>query len=150
MHRLRTLFKSIRGREGGAAVEFALVAPILVGVLVGIVDLGIGLYQWMEVVNSAQAGAQLAVRQGYNSAAIQNAAANASSLSSISTTPAQFCGCPSGTTITSVPCGGTCVGGAVPGTYVTVSSQAQYSMLMSYPGLDNPLTLSAQSTVRIQ
>jgi hypothetical protein len=38
----------------------------------------------------------------------------------------------------------------VPGTYVTVSSQAQYSMLMSYPGLSNPLTLSAQSTVRIQ
>lgn len=137
-------------RRGTAAVEFALLAPLLIGILAAFTDFGIGAYRHMQVVDAAEAGAQFAVRQGYNGAAIQTAAAGATSLPSISTSSAQFCGCPSGTALDAVGCGTTCPGGGAAGDYVTVSVQTQYAPLLPYPGITTPLTLSAQSTVRLQ
>lgn len=141
---------SLRCRRGTAAVEFALLAPLLISVLAAFADLGIGAYRHMQVVDAAEAGAQFAVRQGYNSAAIQGAVAGATGLSSVSTSSTQFCGCPSGTALVTVGCGTTCPGGGAAGDYVSVSAQTQYTPLLPYPGLPTPLTLSAQSTVRLQ
>lgn len=149
---ITALLAAARDKTGSAAVEFALIAPLLAGALVGMVDLGIGLYEKMEVANAAQAGAQYAVAKGYNSSAIETAVTSASSLSAISATPApaESCGCSNGTSLVAASCGSTCASGAVAGTYVTVSAQAQYSTIFSYPGLASPMTLSAQAVVRIQ
>jgi Flp pilus assembly protein TadG len=142
----------LRRRSGNAAIEFALIAPILAAMLVAMTDLGVALYENMEIRNAADAGVQYAIAKGWNSTAIQNAVTGATGMSGVSASPVpvQSCGCASGTTIASAACGSVCASGATAGTYVTVNAQAQYATLFSYPGLPNPMTLSAQSTVRIQ
>src|SRR6185437_15710460 len=102
---LLSWYEALRCRRGIAAVEFVLLAPILVGVLVGVADLGNGIYRWMEVSSAAEAGAQFAVRQGYNAAAIMSAVSSATSLPAVTTTSSQFCGCPSGTDLAVTGCG---------------------------------------------
>lgn len=148
----RSMTALLRGDGGVAAVEFALGATLLAAVLVPLIDVGMGFYQKMQVQDAAQAGAQYALAHGWNSTAIQNAVIAATTLPSISASPAptQNCGCPQGTSVTASPCGGTCASGQSAGTYVTVSAQAVYSPLIAYPVLGQSVTLTAQSMVRIQ
>jgi hypothetical protein len=114
--------------------------------------LGWVFYQKMQVENAAQAGVQYAMAHGWNSTAIQNAVTAATSLSSLTASPApsQSCGCPAGEAVTAAACGSTCAGGQSVGTYVTVSAQVVYRTLVPYPAIGSSLTLSAQSTARIQ
>ena len=141
-----------RGTQGVAAVELAFVAPVLVLLMVCAADLGLGIYRKMQVQNAAQAGAQFAAVHGFNANSISSAVVNATSFSGItaSPSPTQFCGCASSSGVTSVSCGATCSSGSSVGTYVTVSAQASYSTLISYPGIPNKFTFTAQPTVRIQ
>ena len=150
---MRTTLRAILpDNRGNAAVEFALVAPMLAAALVAMIDLGIGFYEKMEVENAAQAGAEYAIARGWNATSVANAVTASGTLAAISATPAptQSCGCASGTTVAAASCGSTCPSGAAVGTYVTVNAQAQYKTILSYPGLASPMTLSAQSIVRIQ
>lgn len=48
-------------QKGVAAVEFALVAPILFMILFGIVELGIGLYDKAVITNAAREGARAGI-----------------------------------------------------------------------------------------
>jgi Flp pilus assembly protein TadG len=138
--------------DGAAAIEFAIIGPMLIAIMVPLIDLGLGFYQKMQVEDAAQAGAQYAMAHGWNSAAIQNAVSVATALSTItaSPAPAQSCGCPSGSSVTTVDCGAKCDSGRLAGTYVTVSAQAVYTTLIPYPGIGNSVTLAAQSTARIR
>src|SRR5579862_5271100 len=108
--------KFLTADAGVAALEFSLGAPLLVALLIPMVDFGIGFYHQMQVQDAAQAGAQYALIHGWNSAnsnAIQLAVTNATSLTSISPSPApvESCGCPQGTSVAAVSCGGTCTNG---------------------------------------
>ena len=152
--RLKTMFAA---RGGVAAVEFAIVVPILLAILVPACDLGMGFSQKQQVWEAAQAGAQYALANGFASTAIQNAVTGAASLSSISATPApaESCGCPTGSSVAAAnpavpPCTGKCPNGAQSGTYVTVTATAVYYPLIPYPTLSGSVTLTAQSFVRIQ
>jgi Flp pilus assembly protein TadG len=138
--------------DGAAMVEFGLAVPILVAVLIPAVDLGMGLYQQMQVQNAAQAGAQYALLYGWNTTSIQNAVTAATTLSTITATPApsQSCGCPNGTAVATTSCGSTCSGGQSPGTYVTVGAQSVYQPILPYPVIGSSVTLSAQAVVRIK
>jgi Flp pilus assembly protein TadG len=116
------------------------------------VDLGLGFYRKMQVQNAAQAGAQYAALRGFDQTNISNAIAAATSSSTISALPApvQFCGCPSGSGISALDCGSTCPSGSSPGTYVTASAQSTYYTVFSYPVIRDHVSLTAQSTLRIQ
>ena len=142
----------LRSSQGNAAMEFGIVAPMLATIFVPLVDLGMGFYQKMQVENAAQAGAQYAMAHGWNSTAIQNAVTGATRLSSLTASPApsQTCGCPAEDAVTVATCGSTCANARPAGTYVTVSAQVVYHTLVPYPVIGNSLTLSAQSTARIQ
>ena len=146
------LVRLLRGEHGAGAVEFAIGATLLAGLLIPLIDLGMGFYQKMQVQDAAQAGAQYALAHGWNSTAIENAVTSATALASISASPAptRNCGCPQGTSVTSSTCGGTCAGGQSVGTYVTVSAQATYTPLIPYPVIGQSMALTAQATVRIQ
>jgi Flp pilus assembly protein TadG len=164
--RAGSLVALLRSRSGNAAVEFALIAPLLLAMLVGMVDVGMGFYQEMEVENAAQVGAQYALVKGWDVTAVGTAVAQASTMSDISLAPApssqEWYGCASGTTITPSSQGDPCPAGGVAATYVTVTAQATYvpifSLALSLSPLINlgfwggsaTVPLTAQATVRVQ
>jgi Flp pilus assembly protein TadG len=134
---LKTMFAATGGL---AAVEFGIVIPLLLAVIIPVCDLGKGLSQQLQVWQAAQAGVQYAMANGFASTAIQNAVTAATSLSSINATPApaQSCGCPTGSSVAAAnpavpPCTGLCSNGKQSGTYVTVSATAAYYPLIPYP-----------------
>ncbi len=154
---------------GVAMIEFAVVMPILVLLLLPMVDLGMGFYSKTQAMTAAQAGAQYAFVHGWSGTngnsqtAILAAVSSATALSGIQALPAPVlaCGCADGTTITYSSPGGsftqnscatlaTCANSQKPGAYVTVSTQVDYTPLFGFWILGATSTLSASSTVRIQ
>jgi Flp pilus assembly protein TadG len=142
----------LKAESGIAAIEFAVLGAVLCLIVVAVGDLGMGFYSYMQVQNSAQAGAQYAAVHGFDSTAISNAVTNATSITGITASPApqQFCGCVSGTTVATAACGSVCPDGMSAGTYVSASAVRDYSTLISYPGFASTYHQTATSTVRIQ
>ncbi len=108
--RLRRLLGCSRGV---AAVEFALAAPILLGVLVPVADLGIAFAKQQQLRQAVQAGAQYAASHPWDQAspaAIASVVTAATPLSGVTVSPAPYqqCGCPNGSGITTATCGSTC------------------------------------------
>jgi Flp pilus assembly protein TadG len=141
-----------RQAGGNAALEMALIAPVLVLLLVGIADFGMAVYRKMQVQHAAQAGAEYAMVHGFSSSAITSTVTAATAFTGItaSPAPAQSCGCVSGTTVAAATCGTNCASGTAAGTYVTVSAQGSYATIIPYPGIPSSFTLTAASVVRIQ
>jgi Flp pilus assembly protein TadG len=147
-------------RNGITAVEFGLAAPVLLGILSPVIDLGLAFSQQMKVRHAAEAGAQYASLNPWSNgtaSAIQNAVNNATALSlAWSQTPNEFCGCPNSTNTQiantgTPPCSGTPSGCSEPaGYYVTFTVTSNYKPLMPFSILSNPTTLSAQPVVRVQ
>jgi hypothetical protein len=146
-----------RAREGMAAVEFTVVAPVLMFILVGMADVGTGLYRKMQVQSAAQAGGHYATLNGFDESSITSAVSAGTSLAvTAQPAPAKFCGCPTSAGITELDCSLTCIDGSTPGTYVRISAQSSYGSWLSYPNpadgwkMNNKFVLTAQSVVRIQ
>ncbi|HUL85838.1 MAG TPA: TadE/TadG family type IV pilus assembly protein [Actinomycetota bacterium] len=51
--------RRIRPERGAAAVEFAIVAPLLFILVFGIIDFGFGFHAWNAIENSAREGARV-------------------------------------------------------------------------------------------
>src|ERR1043166_1340857 len=86
----------VNDRRGMMAVEFAILAPVLILVALATADLGMAAYADMQVASAPEAGAGYAFLHGYDSTAISNAVTNAGTISGLTASPAptQFCGCP--------------------------------------------------------
>jgi Flp pilus assembly protein TadG len=163
-----------RQNRGAAAVELAIVCPIFIALLAGVIDFGFMLYQQTVVVTAADAGALDAIVYGYNQTSIRNAVQNAPNnvyLSAVQANPAptQFCGCALSSSpwvsqlcssSCTLPCATTyptsCSGSSPAGTYVTVTAQSSYKPVIpwtflpwSYVMGPGAVTLNATSTVRI-
>ncbi len=137
------------GQRGAAVVEFALILPLLILLMVGLFDFGVGFWQYMQVQAAAEAGAQYATLHPDDTAGIAAAVASATGTSGISATPlpAKVCGCP-GNHPFEVACGAAnCDSGSKPGVYAKVSAQVGYSPLLPYPSL--PPTLSGHAYRRL-
>jgi len=140
----------VADKSGASAVEFALVLPVLVLLLIGMSDYGALAFQTMEVSAAAHAGADYAIHNGWNSSAIQTAVTSATSLTvSASPAPQLSKGCLSGNTVV-FQTGATCSSGGTAGSYVIVNAQTPFSPLVAWSALTFPTTLSAQAVVRIQ
>ena len=140
-----------RDSSGVAAVELALTAPVLAGLLIPMVDLGIGAYEKMRVQGAAEAAAQYALghASSYNASAIRSAGTNATNLSGVTVTPNTTCNCIVSNAIgPSVGCVTTCADGSTPGTFVNVATQVSYTTLITYPGITSPITLTGYAMVR--
>ena len=153
-----------RDRKGMSAVEFGLAAPIFLGALSPLIDIGLAFSQQIRLNQAVEAGAQYASTNAYNpdnwSSNVQSAMTNATTLSISPNVGAETCGCPNATSTaisshdTVSTCGtqngGTaCTDGSQPGYYVTISATSTYTSVMPYSVLSNP-TLSSQAVVRIQ
>lgn len=139
-------------RQGSAAVEAALVLPVLFLLMTAVFELGFAAYESMQVQSAADAGAQYAARNAWDAAKISAAVTGATGASGIGATPApsQFCACPTGGTLATISCVALCPNGTTPSRYALVSAQKTHSTIISYPGLPEPLVLTARSIVRIQ
>jgi Flp pilus assembly protein TadG len=60
MPRRRT-YTGFRSERGQTAVEFALVAPLLIVLLLGIIQVGIAFHRYVEVTDAARAAARRAI-----------------------------------------------------------------------------------------
>jgi Flp pilus assembly protein TadG len=163
---LRRAGQRWRGARGGnAAVEFALLTPVLMGLLVPIADYGFYIYDMTQVQLAAQAGAEYAARHQWDPNGIQAAVLNATPNLAVNVTPQPFtaasvqvCGCAAGTTITpnpspAQPCPQVrpiCPSGNPAGVYYVIGAQYQFSTMLDYPGITSPQTLSSTAIVRVQ
>ncbi len=136
---------------GVAAIELAMVSPLLVTGVLGAGELGITIFRQTQVGYAAQAGADYAIANGFDAAKISNAIVNATKYTAIAATPVpmQFCGCGSASGVSAAACGSTCPNGAKAGTYVKANAQAQFSPIIPNPWQTNPVTLTAQAIARI-
>jgi Flp pilus assembly protein TadG len=136
-------------RGGAAAVEFGMVAPMLVVLLFGTIDLGALTYQSMGVAAAAHAGADYAMHSGWNSSAIQTAVTSATPMTvTANPAPTLTLGCITGGVLVAAN-NTTCPSGQPAGNYVTVSAQAVFTPIIDWSDFGLPSTLSAQATVRI-
>jgi Flp pilus assembly protein TadG len=156
------------GRErlavaGVAAIELAMVAPLLVTGVLGAGELSFTVFRQTQVIFAAQAGVDWALAHGFiatGTQSISSAITNATTYEpAITATPApsQFCGCPSATGVvqetacgTTCTCTATCSSGFTAGVYVQANSQALFSPIIPNPWQKSTLTLKAQAMVRIQ
>ncbi len=152
----------VRDRGGMSAIEFGVAAPLFLGVLTPVIDLGRAFSQQIQIRQAVQAGALYASVNVYNTSTwstnVSSAVTNSTTLAVTSTVSAESCGCPNSTStdITSPdpPCSnppsGNCPDGSRFGYYVTITGTLSYTPVMPYSILANPTTLSAQAVVRIQ
>lgn len=121
-----------RGRNecGAAAVEFALVVPVLLVIVIGIFNFGFVLAQQISLNNGARQAARYAVVYGPSCADVATEARNGAETIGMSAsqvpTPT-VSPCPSSTS-TAKPCAG-----ATPGTNVTVTMARSAAWTVTFP-----------------
>lgn len=123
--------------RGVSAIEFGLIAPVIVILVIGIIDFGMALWNDMQVANAAQAGAAYASVHGWSTTAgnVESAVSSATKLS-LSSNSASIISCSSSSV---GPCSPN-NGGS--GNYWQVSAAASYSTILPWPGLSQPMNLA--------
>jgi Flp pilus assembly pilin Flp len=141
------------GDEAGSSmVEFAVVLPLLLVLLVGIVDFGRYMYAGIELGNAARAGVQYGARSALtavDTAGMESAARSDARDISLSNVAASYlCSC-HGSPGAAVPCDGLpdpCLPAAdYRELHVTVIAQGAFAPLISYPGFQG-IAISRTST----
>ncbi|OIQ97896.1 TadE-like protein [mine drainage metagenome] len=146
---LRRLWRDCRGVS---AVEFALVAPVLVTMLLGVGDYGHGFTCLIQLRNAVQAGASYCMHNGAGActqSAVAGVVAAATPLAvpsgNVALTLTYGCTTGSGITYQSADTPN-CSGGVTPGEYAEIS--ASYDYVTTLGGVSIPLT--SQTEVRLQ
>lgn len=157
-----------QARRGIAAVEFALLAPVLILLVLGIADLGLLIHERAQLSQVLTAGAQYAFRQGQTESGSTLTADVTSfigtlspvTLSSLSATyngglESGSCYCVYGSSPVytgPLTCGATCTdsSGSTAGKFVAITAEISPTPLFSLDAYFMPDTLSATVTVRLQ
>ncbi len=154
--RCRDLLKRFgESQRGVIALEFALAAPVLVALAFVGFDFGRGFQQNHLLSGAAQAGAQLAVQRDRSFTMLDIADVEQRVRDDAGGDPAAltadaryYCMCPE--TNLEVACGATCTAPRPPSMYVEVALQQDFDLIFPYPGLSDPYTLQAMSTMRVR
>jgi Flp pilus assembly protein TadG len=147
------VFKSQRGsvtsrHSGQTVVELALLLPLLLVLLLGLIEIGRYAYFDILVSNAARAGAQYGAQsliQAGDVNGIRTAAQN-DGLAAMTITALQQCGCAAGAL-------GGCPTGAVcpqPLVYVQVTASDTYNSLFNFRWLPVPTQMTLSSTVTMR
>ena len=143
--------RHLRGRNGQALAEFALILPVVFLLIAGIIEFGRAWNIKQAVTDAAREGARYTVISDdplvHDSAFVKGKIRERLSLASIATTDPP-------TTITIDPMASyKCPGGAGSGAEMTVTVATNYRMgwvgaLMSWAGASSTITISSQATMR--
>ncbi len=143
------------GRRAIAAVEFALVVPVVLVMIAGGADLGFLIRARSAVSSAVAQGAYYAVVTGTSVTASQVATMveQASAISGVTATvagPTSYCTSGTPLALSAVPNSGTCADGTKPGSYVTISATGTaFSIGASVIGFAGSRVHEA-ATVRLQ
>jgi Flp pilus assembly protein TadG len=166
-------------RAGVAAMEFALVTPVLVWLFIGVADFSMAYHDQLEVSSALSAGAEYAFTQGQTTSQtvqtldtnVQNFVTNviglnlkgASSTVSVaynngltstsSTLSSASCYCVSGSPATytaSASCGAACGDGSTSGTWVSITGSFTYTPMFAGDSIFFPSALSQTIVVRLK
>lgn len=131
-------------------VEFAVVLPVLVFLVIGVIEVGRYMFFGIELAHAAEAGAQygsLSIANSQNSTAIAAAVtadAPSTGVTNVTVSPSPTCTyggvqtpCPSGT--------------QAPGYtyYVNVKISGTMNSLLNYPGIPSGIPVTASTTMRV-
>jgi len=133
-----------RCKKGIAAVEFAIIAPIMLIFLMGMVDYAVAVIHTMELESAARSGAQYAMFDSSSTALIQTTVQSSTNLNvaNLNVTVATACECSDGA---AVSCSGTCAVGTTRH-YMTITATYAYTPIF----IPTVMNLSAGNTIRIQ
>jgi Flp pilus assembly protein TadG len=143
---LNILNKFRQSTSGVAATEFALVAPVLLILVLGLIDVSTAVTGSLDLKTSARAGAEYALANSDDAigirAAVIGATGNTSATLTVTTTV--FCECAR----VALTCGQTCpLDSSVPDQFVKVAVSDAYSPLflpLTISQLEADVTLSIQ------
>src|SRR3984893_4062704 len=141
---------NVRLSRGQAAVEVALIAPVLVVLLMIVGEFLRIYYTTIELNNAAQAGVQYGIHSPANASdlqGMQQAALNdGSDISGMTAVATEYCECSDGS---SVSCGtaGACSDERV---YIEVDTAATFYTLTDWPGIPRSIALSGKAIMREQ
>ena len=140
-----------RDARGAIAVEFALLAPVLVILLMGVADYVLGFSALIQLRNAVAAGASYCVQNGAGACTASQVAAQAAGASGLAIAAGQVgvslaYGCATSGGVTTQPAATpNCATGYAPGQYVSV--QATYTYVTTLGQVSIPL--SAQTMMRL-
>ena len=144
------LHRLFRNRDGTAAIEAAIFTPIFLMFVLGITDLGTGMFVWMQINAATQAGAAYAIVNKCASSCLSpiktamNEAAGYASFCTDATCAASMAACPAADGDPDPPTT-TCITVSATYTYSPIIPYAAYAWAQS-----SGVSSTATSTARIQ
>jgi Flp pilus assembly protein TadG len=138
----------VRDEGGQSLVEMAVLAPFLILLAVGIIDIGRYTFVAVAVVNSARAGAEYGSQNlstALDYTGMQTAAQNDADSIPVTVSATSACVCSDGSSST---CVSTDCAASHRLTYVSVTSSATINALINYPGIKQPVFV--QRTMKMQ
>lgn len=149
-----TLVRRLRFRDGGEiAIEFALIGPLLLLLIMVLTDLAMAGRLSTQLSNGARVGAQYALSNSQNGSGIEAAVRSAGIEASVLSSPSfgvstrRFCECDGGV---GVACNETCVSGEPSRMFVEVIADAVYAPLFPYPIIPAELPLSGSAVLQVR
>ncbi len=145
----RFVIRLFRKTQGSSLVELALVSPVLILMLLGVIDLGRAYYLAMEIAGAAESAAAYGIQNPTDTVGINAAAqADAPDVPNLTVgTPVYGCECSDGssysTNCSTVP---TCATNVVYATRVSVS--ANFSPLLPLPVFPSLMSISRSAEMR--
>lgn len=145
-----------RRRDAGtAALEFAIVAPVLMALTAGMADVGGLLHSRMLVANAVSAAGHYAFIAGPTVApatlsAIVTSTAGMTGVTPTVTGPACYCPTGSPMALSASTCGTLCANGTTAGTYVTIRASFPAATLLRGYSFTSQANLAEQVIVRLQ
>ena len=136
--------------EASAALELAVVIPVLLLLALGVAEYGRVYFTAIKVANAATAGAQYGAQNSgtTDSAFVNPVARNDAGDPTVVVSSNRSCRCPDSEA--TVLCSTTCAGYGSPQFFVSVTVSKSVPLLLKYPGLPPTIPVSRTTTIRVQ
>ncbi|MBM3484842.1 MAG: pilus assembly protein [Alphaproteobacteria bacterium] len=144
------LLRLLRDCRGLSAVEFAIMLPVTILMLGGLIDFGIAANQRTSLENGARAGAQVAMYRGLELEQIKASVIDATDLELVADDidASEFYECDNAINV-KVEADHQCTDGSGLGKYITVTASKSYEPIFTFLDFAIPTELKGSAVVRV-